>query len=116
MFKRRILTVILTALVALILVFASVSVAFADEGGIPNAKSSNGAAHANENSAHHKNAEPPPSASCVACLCDSTGCTFDTGGTCACDESLCELDDAELCDGEQVYCTCLEHQADSEES
>jgi hypothetical protein len=57
---RRTSVVIISLLVALVLFLTSTMSVLADKGGVPNQKAANGAAHANENSAHYPPPEPPP--------------------------------------------------------
>ncbi len=86
----------------------------ADKGGVPNEKAANGLAHANENSAHHKNAEPPPSASCDTCGCTLTSsgwCEANSGEDCPCDGGIeCgafHADPATCIPGDATSCNCL---------
>jgi hypothetical protein len=111
MSKRRVFTVILTVLAALILVFASFSVVLADKGGIPNAKAENGAEHSNDNSAHHRNGT---TAACDECGCSRiNGLCFNSELGCACDaiNTGCVLEDEGWCSHHQsdVVCECLDH-------
>ena len=60
--KRKISGIILAFIAAFTLLFSSAASVLADKGGVPNDNAENGAAHADDNSAHYKNAppEPPP--------------------------------------------------------
>ncbi len=77
MSKRKALVILLTFLVVLTLVFINATMVLADRGGAPNEKAVNGLAHANENSAHHKNTETPSPSTCDECGCNIDGCVVD---------------------------------------
>ena len=114
MVKRKSILVFLTLFITLALMFASISVVSADKGGVPNEKSVNGAAHANEHSAHPQDTEPPSGAPCDTCGCTVTSsgwCEKDSGELCHCDGGddcgPLHADPATCLPGEPNTCDCL---------